>query len=162
STLASIERQLTLFHDTRRALGKPRATDIPLLKECVVAEDATAALADARPFLEAKYKAYQRWNQDDALPKGETFDLPFEELARGRGRAPAGPPTARRAPPARDTRPSARDAQPAPSRPSCSARCAPADPRAPRAAGSACSPTPRRARRAGGCSSTRRNRRRAR
>jgi len=84
STLASIERQLALFHETRRALGRPRATDIPLIKECVVAEDAATALAEARPFLEAKYKAYQQWNQDDALPKGETFDLPFEELARDR------------------------------------------------------------------------------
>jgi alkanesulfonate monooxygenase SsuD/methylene tetrahydromethanopterin reductase-like flavin-dependent oxidoreductase (luciferase family) len=84
STLPSIERQLALFHETRRQLGKPRATDIPLLKECVVAEDAKTALADARPYLEAKYKAYQKWNQDDALPPGETFDLAFEDLARDR------------------------------------------------------------------------------
>ena len=84
STLASIERQLALFHETRRALGKPRATDIPLLKECVVAEDAKTALAEARPFLEAKYRAYQRWQQDKALPEGETFDLSFDELARDR------------------------------------------------------------------------------
>jgi len=84
STLASIERQLALFHETRRALGKPRAIDIPLLKECVVAEDATSALAEARPFLEAKYRAYQRWQQDKALPEGETFDLSFEDLARDR------------------------------------------------------------------------------
>jgi alkanesulfonate monooxygenase SsuD/methylene tetrahydromethanopterin reductase-like flavin-dependent oxidoreductase (luciferase family) len=84
STLASIERQLALFHETRRALGKPRAIDIPLLKECVVAEDATTALTEARPFLEAKYRAYQRWQQDKALPEGETFDLSFEDLARDR------------------------------------------------------------------------------
>ena len=84
STLASIERQLMLFHETRRALGKPRATDIPLIKECVVAEDATTALTEARPFLEAKYRAYQQWQQDKALPDGETFDLSFEDLARDR------------------------------------------------------------------------------
>jgi alkanesulfonate monooxygenase SsuD/methylene tetrahydromethanopterin reductase-like flavin-dependent oxidoreductase (luciferase family) len=84
STLASIERQLALFHETRRALGKPRALDIPLLKECVVAEDAMTALTEARPFLEAKYRAYQRWQQDKALPEGETFDLSFEDLARDR------------------------------------------------------------------------------
>ena len=84
STLASIERQLALFHETRRALGKPRAPDIPLLKECVVAEDATTALTEARPFLEAKYRAYQRWQQDKALPEGETFELSFEDLARDR------------------------------------------------------------------------------
>jgi alkanesulfonate monooxygenase SsuD/methylene tetrahydromethanopterin reductase-like flavin-dependent oxidoreductase (luciferase family) len=84
STLASIERQLALFHETRRALGKPRATDIPLLKECVVAETTAAAVAEARPYLEAKYRAYQRWQQDKALPEGETFDLSFEDLARDR------------------------------------------------------------------------------
>ena len=84
STLASIERQLALFHETRRQLGRPRATDIPLIKECVVAEDAAAAVREARPFLEAKYKAYQQWKQDEALPEGETFDLSFEDLARDR------------------------------------------------------------------------------
>ena len=84
STLASLERQLALFHDTRRALGKPGAADVPLLKECVVAADGQTALADARPFLEAKYRAYQRWQQDKALPEGETFDLDFEALARDR------------------------------------------------------------------------------
>jgi alkanesulfonate monooxygenase SsuD/methylene tetrahydromethanopterin reductase-like flavin-dependent oxidoreductase (luciferase family) len=84
TTLPSLERQLKTFHDERARLGKPRARDIPLIKECVVAEDTKTALADARPYLEAKYKAYQKWNQDDALPKGETFDLGFEDLARDR------------------------------------------------------------------------------
>jgi alkanesulfonate monooxygenase SsuD/methylene tetrahydromethanopterin reductase-like flavin-dependent oxidoreductase (luciferase family) len=84
STLARIERQLALFHHTRRRLGRPRATDVPLVKECVVAGDAATALADARPFLEAKYRAYQEWKQDEALPEGETFALAFEDLARDR------------------------------------------------------------------------------
>ena len=84
TTLASLERQLALFHDTRRELGKPPVTDVPLIKECVVADTAATALADARPYLEAKYRAYQRWQQDKALPEGETFDLSFEELARDR------------------------------------------------------------------------------
>ena len=84
TTLASLERQIALFHDTRRTLGKPRATDVPLIKECVVAEDTATAVSDARPYLEEKYRAYQRWQQDKALPEGETFDLSFEELARDR------------------------------------------------------------------------------
>jgi alkanesulfonate monooxygenase SsuD/methylene tetrahydromethanopterin reductase-like flavin-dependent oxidoreductase (luciferase family) len=84
TTLASLERQLALFHETRRARGRPRAADIPLIKECVVAEDTATALADARPFLEAKYRAYRQWKQDEALPEGETFDLSFEDLARDR------------------------------------------------------------------------------
>ena len=84
STLPSLQRQLALFHSTRAEVGRPRATDIPLIKECVVANDPATALADARPYLEAKYRAYQKWNQDDALPPGETFDLAFEDLARDR------------------------------------------------------------------------------
>jgi alkanesulfonate monooxygenase SsuD/methylene tetrahydromethanopterin reductase-like flavin-dependent oxidoreductase (luciferase family) len=84
TTLASLERQVALFHETRRELGKPRASDIPLIKECVVAERTATAVADAQPCLEAKYRAYQRWQQDKALPEGETFDLSFEELARDR------------------------------------------------------------------------------
>ena len=84
TTLPSLARQLALFHEARAASGRPRATDIPLIKECVVADTSATALADARPYLEAKYRAYQQWQQDKALPEGETFDLSFEELARDR------------------------------------------------------------------------------
>jgi alkanesulfonate monooxygenase SsuD/methylene tetrahydromethanopterin reductase-like flavin-dependent oxidoreductase (luciferase family) len=42
------------------------------------------ALAEARPYLEPKYAAYARWEQDKALPAGETFDLDFAALARDR------------------------------------------------------------------------------
>ncbi|MBI4607769.1 MAG: hypothetical protein HY726_02020 [Candidatus Rokubacteria bacterium] len=55
-----------------------------ITKECYVAPDSASALAEARPFLEAKYRAYQRWEQDKALPAGESFALPFEDLARDR------------------------------------------------------------------------------
>ena len=84
TTLATLERQQALFRDTRAALGRPPASETPLIKECVVAESTAAAVADARPYLEAKYKAYQQWKQDEALPPGETFTLGFEELARDR------------------------------------------------------------------------------
>jgi alkanesulfonate monooxygenase SsuD/methylene tetrahydromethanopterin reductase-like flavin-dependent oxidoreductase (luciferase family) len=84
TTGAALRRQLALFHATRQALGRSRAADIPLIKECVIAPDAGTALAEARPYLEAKYRAYQRWKQDEALPEGETFDLSFEDLARDR------------------------------------------------------------------------------
>ncbi len=84
TTLASLERQQTLFRETRRALGRPDAPETPLIKECVVAESAATAVSEARPYLEAKYKAYQQWKQDEALPPGETFTLGFEDLARDR------------------------------------------------------------------------------
>jgi alkanesulfonate monooxygenase SsuD/methylene tetrahydromethanopterin reductase-like flavin-dependent oxidoreductase (luciferase family) len=84
ATLATLERQLALFHAERRRLGRPPAIEIPLIRECYVAPDARTALGEARPFLEPKYRAYRRWEQDRALPAGERFDLDFEELARDR------------------------------------------------------------------------------
>jgi alkanesulfonate monooxygenase SsuD/methylene tetrahydromethanopterin reductase-like flavin-dependent oxidoreductase (luciferase family) len=35
-------------------------------------------------FLEDKYRAYRAWEQDKALPPGESFGLDFEALARDR------------------------------------------------------------------------------
>ena len=80
TTLDTLARQLALFRDTRRAAGRPAAQEIPLIKECYVAPDTATALSEARPFLEAKYRAYQRWEQDKALPEGESFELTFEAL----------------------------------------------------------------------------------
>jgi hypothetical protein len=38
----------------------------------------------AGPALAAKYGAYTRWGQDDALPGEDAFDRPLEELCRDR------------------------------------------------------------------------------
>jgi alkanesulfonate monooxygenase SsuD/methylene tetrahydromethanopterin reductase-like flavin-dependent oxidoreductase (luciferase family) len=84
TTLPTLERQLTLFHAERRAAGRPAAAEIPLLRECYVTDSRAGAFAEARPILEPKYKAYQRWEQDKALPQGETWSDAFEELARDR------------------------------------------------------------------------------
>ncbi len=84
ATLATLERQQALFRATRREVGRPPAGETPLIKECYVAPDSAAAFAEAAHFLEAKYRAYRRWEQDKALPTGESFDLGFEELARDR------------------------------------------------------------------------------
>ena len=84
ATLATLERQLRLLTETRRALGRPDVSEIPITKECYVAADTATALVEAQPFLEAKYGAYRRWGQDKALPPGESFELSFEELARDR------------------------------------------------------------------------------
>ena len=84
TTLPTLQRQLTLFRETRRALGKPAAAEIPLIKECYVAPDAAAAVAEARPLLGPKYEAYRQWEQDKALPAGESFAPDFEALARDR------------------------------------------------------------------------------
>lgn len=84
ATLPTLERQLGLLKETRRALGRPPLGEVPVIKECYVAPGRTAALEEARPFLEPKYQAYRRWEQDRALPPGETFALDFPALARDR------------------------------------------------------------------------------
>jgi len=84
TTLGTLERQQALFGEARRALGRPPAAETPLIKECYVAPDSATAFAEAKTFLDAKYRAYRSWEQDKALPAGESFDASFEELARDR------------------------------------------------------------------------------
>ena len=84
ATLATLERQLELFRSTRREAGRPAAVETPLIKECYVAPEAATAVTEAATFLGEKYGAYRRWEQDKALPAGESFDASFEELARDR------------------------------------------------------------------------------
>lgn len=84
TTLATLERQLALFRATRRAAGRPAAQAVPLIRECYVAPDTRTAFSEARAFLEEKYRAYRVWEQDKALPPGESLSLDFEALARDR------------------------------------------------------------------------------
>ncbi len=84
AALDTLVRQQALFQQTRSEAGLPPAAETPLIKECYVAESATAAVAEARPFLEEKYQAYRGWEQDKALPPGERWSPSFEELARDR------------------------------------------------------------------------------
>jgi alkanesulfonate monooxygenase SsuD/methylene tetrahydromethanopterin reductase-like flavin-dependent oxidoreductase (luciferase family) len=84
TALGHLERQLEVFHAERRRLGKPPATEIPIAKECYVATSLAEAVAEARPYLEAKYRAYRQWGQDQALPAGEHWSEDFAELARDR------------------------------------------------------------------------------
>jgi len=81
----TIARQLGVYRQALEAEGKPEPTVLPLMRECFVAETTEKAVALARPYLEAKYKAYHEWGQDKSMPKGDDdLSLPFEELADGR------------------------------------------------------------------------------
>ena len=84
TTLATLERQLALFRRERTALGRPAPAEIPLIKECYVSPEAATAVAEAARFVGPKYQAYRRWEQDKALPAGESFDASFDQLARDR------------------------------------------------------------------------------
>ena len=55
------------------------------MRECFVAETEAKAVELARPYLEAKYKAYHEWGQDKAMPKGDDdLSLDFDELVEDR------------------------------------------------------------------------------
>ena len=84
TTLPTLERQLALFRSERSALGRPAPGEIPLIKECYVAPDTATAVSEAAKFVGPKYQAYRRWEQDKALPAGETFDASFDQLALDR------------------------------------------------------------------------------
>lgn len=80
----TIVRQLELFHAARAAAGRGPVTTLPLMKEVFCAPTREEAIRTAAPFLGAKYEAYAKWGQDEALPGDETFALPFEELLADR------------------------------------------------------------------------------
>jgi len=84
TTGAALQRQLALFHDTRRQAGRPPAREVPLLRECCVATTTAEALAAGGPFLDAKYGAYRSWEQDKALPEDDQWSTRFDELAGDR------------------------------------------------------------------------------
>jgi len=82
--LAVLEHQMGLYRKALQEAGKPFPAELPMIKELYVAPDRRAAIAECRPFLEAKYQAYASWGQDKALPQEDSFDLAFEELVRDR------------------------------------------------------------------------------
>lgn len=84
ATLAVLQRQMALYRKALQAAGKPWPAEVPIIKELYVASDRRTATEECRPFLEAKYKAYGAWGQDKALPRGDRFDVAFEELVRDR------------------------------------------------------------------------------
>ena len=84
ATLDTIRRQLDLYRVELAALGKPFPAELPCRKELICAKDRRTALELAARSMGEKYRIYATWGQDRELPKGESFDLPFEQLARER------------------------------------------------------------------------------
>lgn len=84
TTMAEITRQMALYREELRRVGKPAPRVTPLIKEIYCARDRRTALETAGPYLAAKYKSYASWGQDAVLPGGDTFHQPFESLLRDR------------------------------------------------------------------------------
>ncbi len=84
ASLPTLERQMALYRRTLQDVGRPFPSDAPLLKEFRIADSRAAALAESRPSLEKKYRAYADWGLDKPMPKEESLSVPFEDLARDR------------------------------------------------------------------------------
>ena len=83
-TLATVRRQFALYQAARLRQGLPVPRHLPILREIFCARDHASAFETAGPALAAKYGAYSRWGQDEAVPSEDTFGRPLESLCRDR------------------------------------------------------------------------------
>lgn len=84
ATTATITRQMGLYRAELARLGKPFPRVLPVFKEIFCARDMRTALEMAGPYLSQKYRTYASWGQDAVMPKGESFQQPFDALLRDR------------------------------------------------------------------------------
>ncbi len=84
ATMETTKRQMGLYREELQRVGKPFPTILPMIKEIFCAKDTKTAMEMAGPYLANKYKTYASWGQDEAMPEGETFHQPFEDLLQDR------------------------------------------------------------------------------
>ena len=84
ATIGMVSGQLDYYRKIAAEAGQPMPATLPMMRELYVAPDSATAYAESRPYLEGKYAAYAAWGQDKAMPEGESFSVPFDELARDR------------------------------------------------------------------------------
>src|SRR6202000_807037 len=84
NTLATIERQMTLYKQALDEYRRPFPAEVPMRREVFVGGSGTEASRLAQPYLEEKYTAYRAWGQDKVMPEGDDFDHEFDELLEDR------------------------------------------------------------------------------
>lgn len=78
-------RQMDIYKQALDKNGKQFPKTQPLIREMYVASSRAEAMRRARPYLEAKYKAYHAWGQDDDMPDGDNdLSAAYEDMARDR------------------------------------------------------------------------------
>ena len=82
--LPALRRQLQLYLDALRELGKPPPERLPIAKELFVAEERGLALRRAGPYLGEKYRTYTAWGQAETLPEDDAWSEDFTALMRDR------------------------------------------------------------------------------
>ena len=82
ANLGELVRQLEVFRTARAEAGLPPATELPVMKEIYVGDDDATAEREARPHLQAKYRAYVQWGQSEVMSQ-DSLDQDWEELKAG-------------------------------------------------------------------------------
>ncbi|SRR6266446_1012373 len=82
--LSTLVRQMKLYRETLGEVRKPLPQEVPIIRECYVGPTRRQALAECRAALQYKYSAYASWGLDKQSSGAESFDQPFEDLARDR------------------------------------------------------------------------------
>ena len=83
--IETIVRQVEVYRRALDEYGKPFPAEFPARREVFVARSRREAIRLCAPFLSAKYKAYQAWGQDRAMPEGDNdLGVEFDELVRDR------------------------------------------------------------------------------
>ncbi len=82
--LSTLEEQMGIYRGAVAEHGAGQPEDIVVSREVFVARTRAEALRLARPALEERFRVYATQGQDQQLPPGDRFDLPFEQLAEDR------------------------------------------------------------------------------
>ena len=82
--LDTTAQQMEVYKRALDEAGKPFPEELPMGREVFVAPSREEAIRLARPYLEAKYKAYRDWGQDKVMPASDHFNLDFEDLMKDR------------------------------------------------------------------------------
>lgn len=80
----TIARQMDVYRRALDAAGRPFPEELPMMREVFVAPTRQEAIRLARPYLEAKYRAYRDWGQDKVMPAGDHFGVAYDDLVADR------------------------------------------------------------------------------
>jgi alkanesulfonate monooxygenase SsuD/methylene tetrahydromethanopterin reductase-like flavin-dependent oxidoreductase (luciferase family) len=81
----TIVRQVEVYRRALDEYGKPFPGEFPARREVFVARSREEAVRRCAPFLSAKYRAYQQWGQNQAMPQEDNdLGLAFDDLIRDR------------------------------------------------------------------------------
>ena len=84
ATVPMVAEQWAKYKETLAQSGNPVPDTLPMMRELYVAKDRETAYVESEPYLAPKYQAYASWGQDKALPGEESFNIPYQELAKDR------------------------------------------------------------------------------